>query len=73
MRLTLLVSPEIEDPPPESEKTLWKYGSAFGKSMVDPRVIATTRGSNASSCWIIHVWVTGTTIGRHVAMKMTTS
>src|SRR4051812_22976813 len=36
---------------PDSEKTLWKYGSAFGKSIVDPRVTATTRGENDSCSW----------------------
>ena len=38
----------------ESEKTLWKYGSKFGNSTVEPVVIAITRGTNASSrCEIV--------------------
>ena len=32
----------------ESEKTLWKNGSALGNATVDPRVIASTCGTNDS-------------------------
>ena len=44
----------------DSEKTLWKNGSEFGKSMVEPRVIATTRGTKASSfCVMVACIVAG--------------
>src|SRR3954468_792835 len=33
----------------DSENTLWKNGSALGKSTVDPFVIASTCGTNVSS------------------------
>src|SRR6187431_1785890 len=51
--------PRSNDAAPDSENTLWKYGSKFGKSIVDPRVTATTRGANDSSCWRIWARETG--------------
>ena len=46
--------------PREREKTLWKNGSEFGNSMVEPRVMATTRGTKASSfCVMVALIVTG--------------
>jgi hypothetical protein len=45
--------------PFDREKTLWKNGSVFGKSIVDPLVIATTRGTNASSFWVMVARIAG--------------
>ena len=43
----------------ESEKTSWKNGSPLGKSTVDPRVMATTRGTKVSSSWTMRARVSG--------------
>src|SRR6185295_10615527 len=43
--------PRSNVPLRDNENTSWKNGSPLGKSTVDPRVIATTRGWNVSpSC-----------------------
>src|SRR5690349_6001773 len=41
--------PRLNDAPRDSEKTLWKNGSSFGKATADPVVTATTCGTNCSS------------------------
>ena len=42
------VRAEVERPLRDSENTSWKKGSPLGKSTVDPRVMATTRGTKVS-------------------------
>ena len=56
----------------ESEKTLWKYGSKFGNSTVEPLVIATTPGTKASSFCAMVARVTGTSPGGAFLMNTTT-
>src|SRR4029078_8962759 len=43
----------------DSENTSWKNGSPLGNSTVDPRVIATTRGTNVSLSWRMRAVVNG--------------
>src|SRR6187549_6276 len=67
--------PRSNVPLRDSENTSWKKGSPLGKSTVDLRVIATTRGTKVSRSWTMRArpagsgetfgasWMKTTTLG----------
>src|SRR3979411_3323280 len=65
--------PRSKVAPRDSENTLWKYGSSLGNTTVDARVIATTRGTNASSRCAMGVRVTGTSDSTGGSLTKTTT